>query len=354
MILFIDEMHQLVGAGGADGAIDASNILKPSLARGQLRCMGATTTEEYGKYIEKDASLARRFQPVYVSEPTDEHTEVILKGLRHRYEIHHRVRIDDSAIKAAIKLARKYLPHLRFPDKAIDLIDEAAATVRNRNESKSDLFRQVEERLSELRQQLSKLEESGSKTSAENIRLQTEIAGLCSQGVELAQSLIQQQELVKDVFELEKNMERLRQHLAHERTKTEADVQGQQKSAAELADNANSVEKLYTQLQKQYGYDNRITDKAIAKVICDNTGIPTDVMLGDGEKERLLNMEKELKKRIVGQDNALKTIAKCIRLSSAGLRYHDRPLGVFLLLGSTVSPSSLLRYLTCILLCYVF
>lgn len=274
IILFIDELHTLIGAGGAEGAIDASNILKPSLARGELQCIGATTLDEYRKYIEKDAALERRFQPIQVGEPTQEETNLILKGLRDRYEAHHRVSITDEAIKEAVKLSDRYISDRFLPDKAIDLIDEAAAKVRLRSYTAPPNLKELEQKLEEIKKE---------KDAA-----------------------VQSQEFEK-AASLRDTEQRLREQL--EKTKKEwKEKQGQENS--------------------------EVTKEDIALVVSAWTGIPVS-KLAQAETDRLLNMEDILHSRVIGQDEAVKAVAKAIRRARAGLKDPKRPIGSFVFLGPT-------------------
>ena len=274
IILFIDELHTLIGAGGAEGAIDASNILKPSLARGELQCIGATTLDEYRKYIEKDAALERRFQPIQVDEPTIDESIQILKGLRDRYEAHHRVHISDEAIEAAVKLSDRYISDRFLPDKAIDLIDEAGSKVRLRSYTAPPNLKELEQKLEEVKKE---------KDAA-----------------------VQSQEFEK-AASLRDSEQRLREEL--EKTK-----------------------KVWKEKQGQE--NTEVTTEDIALVVSNWTGIPVS-KLAEGETERLLNMEEVLHARVIGQDEAVKAVAKAIRRARAGLKDPKRPIGSFIFLGPT-------------------
>lgn len=274
IILFIDELHTLIGAGGAEGAIDASNILKPSLARGDLQCIGATTLEEYRKYIEKDAALERRFQPIQVDEPTNEESEQILQGLRDRYEAHHRVTITDEAIKSAVKLSDRYIQDRFLPDKAIDLIDEAASKVRLRSYTAPPNLKELEQKLEEVRKE---------KDAA-----------------------VQSQEFEK-AASLRDNEQKLREEL--DKTKDEwKEQQGQENS--------------------------EVTTEDIASVVSTWTGVPVSKLAKD-ESDRLLNLEEVLHDRVIGQEEAVKAISKAIRRARSGLKDPKRPIGSFIFLGPT-------------------
>ena len=273
IILFIDELHTVVGAGAAEGAIDAANILKPALARGELRCIGATTLDEYRKYIEKDPALERRFQPVYVGEPSTEETKEILKGLRDKYEAHHRVKISDEAIEAASELSSKYITERFLPDKAIDLMDEAASKKRIEIES-------IPSEIKILEDELQKLAKEG-------------------------MAAVQAQEYEK---------------------------------AAALRDEAEELQKRYQEEKERWMRERElseiVSEKDIAEVVSAWTGIPM-AKLVEEEKERLLRMEEELHKRVVGQDEAVIAVAEAIRRSRAGIAEGRRPMGSFLFLGPT-------------------
>jgi ATP-dependent Clp protease ATP-binding subunit ClpB len=377
VILFIDEIHILVGAGGAEGAIDASNILKPPLARGLLRCMGATTSDEYRKYIEKDAALARRFQTVLVSEPTIENTVDILKGLRRKYEIHHGIRITDDAISSAVKLSDRYIPDRRRPDKAIDLIDESAARLRIMQESKPFAVAALNAEISDLKfklgydglfdeslkptsdtPQIQSTEVGTEATSSENsvtddvANMSDELADNLSEAQQvtlksLRQLTEQRDSLMKtwqNYFELQQKANETRTILDGlvseiDRASKLGDHERARKMGKSESEFRTSLHNLYEQLQGMINVDGGLIDSTlnsndISAVVAKTTGIPVGRLMDD-ERKSLLNMEDELEKYVVGQPSALKAIARCIRLSRAGLRYHDRPLGVFLFLGPT-------------------
>jgi len=327
IILFIDEMHVLVGAGGAEGAIDASNILKPPLARGLLRCMGATTTEEFKKYIEKDAALARRFQSIVVPEPTVEDTVTMLQGLRTKYESHHGVRITDAALEAAAKLSHRYMTARRLPDKAIDLIDEASSRLRMALESTPQEILVIE-------QQLAKLQIQGSSESTEVQNLLKTKSSLSEiwEGLRGTLAKISDTRVLIDLLNAE--LQRTLRLGNYARAKEIEHV--------ELVDKARSLESLIQSLTPssaqnhlhQIKFQFTLCENDIAEVVAKNTGIPVGKLL-DVEKTSLLRMEQDLANTVIGQPSACSAIARCIRLSRAGLRAHDRPLGVFLMLGPT-------------------
>ena len=481
IILFIDEIHTLVGAGGSDGAIDASNILKPSLARGSLRCLGATTSSEYAKSIDKDAGLARRFQLVYVSEPSAEHTVQILRGLRPEYEMHHRVHIPDEALAAAVQLSERYFTDRRFPDKAIDLLDEAASRLRNRLERKPAALRNLEEEIYSilcetegdlLLDNSSGLGASshrdgsgggggGAATTAENVvagvsgGATRRDSGVHSSIAEVRHAVIQaapsdctlvataaagggsssnssrssvsasssgsgssrahqlasmvserdaltarwqeRNQRIESIFKLKGDLALVLGALQRERRQVQPSRECVVELLASVAEKEARLSSMYRdellrtrqlQTHEDVGRDagagagagagvdmglegdensagdrdglpydqggaggstagavtapeglgpivNEVTVADIVAVVSQTTGIPVSSMLGDGEKRRLLHMEAEIGARLVGQDEAIRSIARCIRLSRAGLRYHDRPLGVFLMLGPT-------------------
>jgi len=339
IILFIDEMHTIVGAGGAEGAIDASNILKPPLARGALRCMGATTTAEYHKYIENDAALARRFQPVTVAEPSVQDTVAILKGIRSKYESHHGVFIANDALEAAASLSERYIPSRRLPDKAIDLIDEAASKLRLQLET-------LPVEISALDKEMAQLHiterEKGQSVEAHDSALEEKLNVLR----ELRDQHRKEWEDSKEVLAAIADARRRVDLLTAERKRT---LHLGNYARAKQIQNVELVEQRNLIKSKQEELDLRsacavsagklpleyiVDADAIAKVVSSTTGIPTG-KLQESERVSLLNMEGELGIRVRGQDSSLAAIARCIRLSRAGLHYHDRPLGVFLLLGGT-------------------
>ena len=338
IILFIDEMHTLVGAGKADGAMDASNLLKPALARGELHCVGATTLDEYRKHVEKDAALARRFQPVFVDEPTVEDTISILRGLKEKYELHHGIRISDSAIVAASTLSNRYIADRFLPDKAIDLIDEAAARLRMAAESKPEELDELDRRIMQLkieREALKKETDEGSKTRLG--RLEQELADLEEQ----ANALTARWQAEKERMQ---GGQKLKEELDKARTELElAQRQGNLARAGELAygvipdlerrikaaDDPDGDGKVHNPMVEEV-----VQPTHIAQVVSRWTGIPVDRML-EGEREKLLNMEKELGKRVIGQAEAVEAVAKAVRRARAGLQDPNRPIGSFMFLGPT-------------------
>ncbi len=335
IVLFIDEMHTLVGAGKGDGAMDASNLLKPALARGELHCVGATTLDEYRKHVEKDAALARRFQPVFVSEPTVEDTVSILRGLKEKYEVHHGVRISDSAIVAAATLSNRYITDRFLPDKAIDLIDEAASRVRMAVDSKPEALDEIDRRLVQLkieREALKKESDSASKQRLE--KLEDEIADLEGQSDDMTARWKSEKDKVGQGAQLRETLDRLRAELA---------------AAQRAGDLGRASEIAYgqiPQLEKQLAEDEApaavaapltpevVDAEQIAAVVSRWTGVPVDKML-EGEREKLLKMEDELGRRVVGQDEALAAVSDAVRRARAGLNDPNKPLGSFLFLGPT-------------------
>ncbi|MCO8030502.1 ATP-dependent chaperone ClpB [Brevundimonas diminuta] len=336
IVLFIDEMHTLVGAGKGDGAMDASNLLKPALARGELHCVGATTLDEYRKHVEKDAALARRFQPVFVTEPTVEDTVSILRGLKEKYEVHHGVRISDSAIVAAATLSNRYITDRFLPDKAIDLIDEAASRVRMAVDSKPEALDEIDRRLVQLkieREALKKESDSASKQRLE--KLEDEIADLEGQSDDMTARWKSEKAKVGQGAQLRETLDRLRAELAA------AQRAGDLGRASEIA--YGQIPQLERQLAEAEAAEKpaegpltpEVVDaEQIAAVVSRWTGVPVDKML-EGEREKLLKMEDELGRRVVGQDEALEAVSDAVRRARAGLNDPNKPLGSFLFLGPT-------------------
>ncbi|MGG5812316.1 ATP-dependent chaperone ClpB [Falsiroseomonas sp. CW058] len=332
IILFIDEMHTLVGAGKADGAMDASNLIKPALARGELHCVGATTLDEYRKHVEKDAALARRFQPVLVGEPSVEDTISILRGIKEKYELHHGVRIADNALVAAATLSNRYITDRFLPDKAIDLMDEAASRLRMAVDSKPEELDEIDRDLMRLKIEREALKKESDVASRDRLqKLEKELADLEERSREMTQRW--EAEKAK-VVESQKVKEEL------DRARTEVEL------AQRRGDLAKASELLYgtiPQLEKKLGAagdgDSRlvneaVTEEGIAAVISRWTGIPVEKML-EGERAKLLRMEDELRRRVVGQEEALEAVSKAVRRARAGLQDPNRPIGSFLFLGPT-------------------
>jgi ATP-dependent Clp protease ATP-binding subunit ClpB len=336
IILFIDEMHTLVGAGKTDGAMDASNLLKPALARGELHCVGATTLDEYRKYIEKDAALARRFQSVFIDEPSVEDTVSILRGLKEKYEVHHGVRISDSAIVAAATLSNRYITDRFLPDKAIDLIDEAGSRVRMAVDSKPESLDEIDRRLVQLkieREALKKETDTASKLRLE--KLDDEISDLQVESDDLTRRWKAEKDKVGQGAQLRETLDRLRAELAA------AQRNGDLGRASEIAyGQIPQIEKSLAQAEADENAGGgpltpEVVDaEQIAAVVSRWTGVPVDKML-EGEREKLLSMEDALRGRVVGQDAALEAVADAVRRARAGLNDPNRPLGSFLFLGPT-------------------
>ena len=333
IILFIDEMHTLVGAGKAEGAMDASNMLKPALARGELHCVGATTLDEYRKHIEKDAALARRFQPVFVNEPTVEDTVSILRGLKEKYELHHGVRITDSAIVSAATLSHRYITDRFLPDKAIDLVDEAASRLRMAVDSKPEKLDELDRRIIQMkieREALKKESDPGSRDRLK--RLEQDLATLEKQSAEITSQWRSEKDSLSSA-------QKIKEQLDHARTELEQALRrGDLARAGELQ--YGSIPDLERKVQAaQAGQHNRmlneeVRDSDIAAVVSRWTGVPVDKML-EGEREKLLKMEEALRKRVIGQNEAIGAVSEAVRRARAGLQDPNRPLGSFLFLGPT-------------------
>ena len=334
VILFIDEMHTLVGAGKSDGAMDASNLLKPALARGELHCVGATTLDEYRKYIEKDAALARRFQPVMVNEPTIEDTVSILRGLKEKYELHPGVRITDSAIVAAATMSDRYISDRFLPDKAIDLMDEAASRLRMQVDSKPEALDEIDRRVIQLkieREALKKEKDDASRDRLE--KLQGELSELESKSAELTASWQAEKSKLGSAQKLKEQLDGARQELV------QAQRGGKLERASELAYGIiPELEKKLVETEKR-GVEGALVDEAvteahIAQIVSRWTGIPVDKML-EGERDKLLQMEASLGKRVIGQEEAVSAVSRAVRRARAGLQDPNRPIGSFLFLGPT-------------------
>ena len=335
VILFIDEIHTMVGAGKTDGAMDAGNLLKPSLARGELHCVGATTLDEYRQYIEKDAALERRFQKVFVGEPSVEDTIAILRGLKERYEIHHHVQITDPAIVAAATLSNRYISDRQLPDKAIDLIDEAASSIRMEIDSKPQPLDRLDRRIIQLKLEQQALQKEDDDASRKRLEMLEK---------ELAEKEREYAEL-EEVWKSEKaalsGTQHIKAELENARTQMEqARRAGDLNKMSELQYGViPSLEKQLAQAETGEGKEMsllryRVTDEEIAEVLSRATGIPVSKMM-EGEKEKLLRMEEELHKRVIGQNEAVDAVANAIRRSRAGLSDPNRPIGSFLFLGPT-------------------
>ena len=335
VILFIDELHTMVGAGKADGAMDAGNMLKPALARGELHCVGATTLDEYRKYIEKDAALERRFQKVLVDEPSVEDTIAILRGLQERYEVHHGVDITDPAIVAAATLSHRYITDRQLPDKAIDLIDEAAARIRMEIDSKPESLDRLERRIIQLKIEQEAMKKETDEASRKRLAtLQETLRGLEKEYSDLEEIWKSEKASLQGAAQIREEMDRARLEIDTARRAGNlgrvAEFQyGKLPELEKRLQQALAAEAKTPQLVR-----NKVTDEEIAEVVSKATGIPVSKML-EGEKEKLLKMEDALAKRVVGQDEALRIVANAIRRSRAGLSDPRRPNGSFLFLGPT-------------------
>ena len=335
IILFIDEMHTLVGAGKADGAMDASNLLKPALARGELHCVGATTLDEYRKHVEKDAALARRFQPVYVPEPSVEDTISILRGLKEKYELHHGVRISDAALVTAATLSNRYITDRFLPDKAIDLVDEAASRLRMQVDSKPEALDELDRRIMQLKIEREALKKEKDTASKDRLaKLEKEIVNLEEQANVLSQTWQQEKEKLASAQKLKEQLDAARIELE------QAQRRGDLTRAGELAYGViPDLEAKLKTLEEEEGKGGAmaqevVTPDLIAGVVSRWTGIPVDKML-EGEREKLLQMETQIAKRVVGQEEAVEAVSTAVRRSRAGLQDPNRPIGSFMFLGPT-------------------
>jgi len=333
IVLFIDELHTLVGAGKAEGAMDASNMLKPALARGELHCIGATTLDEYRKNIEKDAALARRFQPVFVEEPSVEDTISILRGLKEKYELHHGVRITDSAIVAAATLSNRYITDRFLPDKAIDLMDEAASRLRMEVESKPEAIDELDRRIIQLKIEREALKKESDAASRDRLeKLVKELEELEQRSAELTAQWRSEKDKLAGAQKLKEQLEQARAELEIVQRRGDWSRAGELTYGVipELERKLKDVESAETGRM----VDEAVTDEHIAAVVSRWTGIPVDKMLS-GEREKLLAMEENLRRRVVGQDEAIIAVSNAIRRARAGLQDPNRPLGSFLFLGPT-------------------
>ena len=335
IIMFIDEVHTMVGAGKSEGAMDASNMLKPALARGELRCVGATTLNEYRENIEKDPALERRFQKVLVDEPTVEDTVAIMRGLKERYEVHHGVDITDPAIIAAVTLSNRYITDRKLPDKAIDLIDEAASHIRMEIDSKPEEMEKLERRLIQLKMQRENLKKEDDEASKKRLsQLEEEISDLEQQYADLEEIWKAEKSQIQGAQQIKEELERLKTEMETARRA------GDLNRMAELQ--YGEIPKLESQLEEALSSEkkettllhNSVTDTQVAEVVSKSTGIPVAKMM-EGEKDKLLRMESVLRERVVGQEEAVAAVSNAIRRSRSGLADPNRPIGSFLFLGPT-------------------
>ncbi|MGN6376726.1 MAG: AAA family ATPase, partial [Sphingomonas sp.] len=333
IILFIDEMHTLIGAGKSEGAMDAGNLLKPALARGELHCIGATTLDEYQKYVEKDPALQRRFQPVFVGEPTVEDTISILRGLKEKYELHHGVRITDGAIVAAATLSNRYITDRFLPDKAIDLMDEAASRIRMEVESKPEEIENLDRRIIQLKIEREALKRETDEASRDRLtRLEDELADLEDQSAALTERWQAEKVKIQSEAKLKEQLDAARLELE------QAQRAGDLARAGELS--YGTIPALEKQVAEAQGASEgamlreEVTDDDIAGVVSRWTGSPVDRMM-EGEREKLLHMEEAIGRRVIGQADAVKAVSTAVRRARAGLQDPNRPLGSFLFLGPT-------------------
>jgi len=340
IIVFIDELHTVVGAGAAEGAVDASNMLKPALARGELRCVGATTTEEYRKYIEKDAALERRFQPILVREPTVEDTISILRGLKERYELHHGVRIHDSALVAAAVLSSRYLTERFLPDKAIDIVDEAASKLRTEIESMPTEIDEVERKVRQLEIEEQALKREKDRASRERLaKLRSELAGLKEKGDRLKAKWQNEKEIIQRIREVKAKIDEAK--LEEQQAERSGDLERVAKirygTLVELQKELEAEKERLEALQQageQKMLKEEVDEEDVAEVVAKWSGVPVAKML-EGETEKLVRMEERLKERVVGQDEAISLISNAIRRARAGLSDPNRPIGSFIFMGPT-------------------
>src|SRR5256884_1796470 len=332
-VLFIDEMHTIVGAGKADGAMDASNLLKPALARGELHCIGATTLDEYRKHVEKDAALARRFQPVFVSEPTVEDTISILRGLKDKYEQHHGVRITDSAIVAAATLSHRYISDRFLPDKAIDLVDEAAARLKMQVDSKPEELDSIDREVVRLKieqEALKKETDAGSKSRLKT--LEKELIALEKQSADLTARWQAEKSKLSDAQKLKTELERARVEL--DNAKRKGDYERAGKLSYDTIPNLEKTLAATEAADKGAMVEEAVTADHVAQVVSRWTGVPVDRML-EGEKEKLLRMEEMIGKRVIGQAEAVQAVSTAVARAPAGLQDPHRPSGSLLLFWPT-------------------
>jgi ATP-dependent Clp protease ATP-binding subunit ClpB len=334
IILFIDEMHTLVGAGKADGAMDASNLLKPALARGELHCVGATTLEEYRKHVEKDAALARRFQPVFVNEPTVEDSISILRGIKEKYELHHGVRISDAALVSAATLSNRYITDRFLPDKAIDLMDEAASRLRMQVDSKPEELDELDRRILQLKIEREALRKEKDDASKDRLgKLEVELKDLEAKSSDFTARWQAEKAKLADSTKIKEELDRARTELEQAMRKSEYDKAGrlQHQMIPELERRLKEAESAGNQGSM---VNEEVTPEHVAQVVSRWTGIPVDKML-EGERAKLLRMEESISKRVIGQREAIEAVSNAVRRSRAGLQDPNRPIGSFLFLGPT-------------------
>jgi ATP-dependent Clp protease ATP-binding subunit ClpB len=338
IILFVDEMHTVIGAGAAEGAMDAGNILKPMLARGELHMIGATTLEEYRKYVEKDAALERRFQPVYIDEPSVEDTISILRGLKPKYEVHHGVRITDAAVIAAATLSHRYISDRKLPDKAIDLIDEAAAHLRTEIDSKPQALDEIDRQIMQLEIERQALQKEKDQASLERLeKLEKELADLREKSQALTARWQTEKQAIADLRALKEQREQIEHEI--EQAERDADLEKAARlrygTLHEIEEKIKAAEEKLKTLQKEGALLKEEVDaEEIAEVVAKWTGIPVSRLL-EGEMEKLLHMEERLHQRVVGQDEAIQAVSNAVRRSRSGLQDPNRPIGSFIFLGPT-------------------
>jgi ATP-dependent Clp protease ATP-binding subunit ClpB len=330
VVLFIDEMHTLIGAGRADGAMDASNLIKPELARGTLHCIGATTLSEYRKHVEKDAALARRFQPVFVGEPTVEDTISILRGIKEKYELHHGVRIADAALVAAATLSKRYITDRFLPDKAIDLIDEASSRLRMQVDSKPEALDELDRRVIQLKIEREALRKESDPASKDRLeKLEKELADLEDRSNAMTTAWKNEKDQVQETQKLKERLDQARSEVEV------AQRRGDLGRASELLYGViPEIERNLAKSSDGKLVNEAVTEESIAAVVSRWTGVPVDKML-EGERAKLLAMEEKLRQRVIGQEEALKAVANAVRRARAGLQDPNRPIGSFLFLGPT-------------------
>ena len=338
IVLFIDELHTLVGAGAAEGAIDASNMLKPALARGELRCIGATTLNEYRKYVEKDAALERRFQPIYVSQPTVEDTIAILRGLKERYEVHHGVKIKDSALIAAAMLSNRYISDRFLPDKAVDLIDEAGSRLRIEIDSVPMEVDEIQRKVMQLEIEREALKKEKDKASGERLKkIEKELADFKGEVKEKALKWENEKRAISGIRKIKERMEKTKQEMKEAERKLDYTklAELQYGEMASLEKELKKEEERLAELQKSGKMlKEEVDEEDVAEVVSKWTGIPVSRML-EGEVEKLIHMEERLRQRVVGQDDAIVAVSNAVRRARAGLQDPNRPIGSFIFMGPT-------------------